>query len=131
MLLADIRRIFDEKAKSRLSTEELISALVDEEDRPWCDFREQGHRIGARQLARLLKVFGIRPGTVRIGDNTPKGYMRAWFEDAFDRYLPSDTLVPDPSATPATIRSINGIRPGSSATASATPHATDLQQGSS
>lgn len=107
MLLADIRRIFDEKAKNRLSTEELISALVDEEDRPWCDFQEQGHRIGAKQLARLLKVFGIRPGTVRIGDNTPKGYKRAWFEDAFDRYLPSGN--PASTATSATVGEINGL----------------------
>ena len=40
------------------------------------------------ELARQLKAFGVQPKTLRIGDDTRKGYARADFEDAFSRYLP-------------------------------------------
>jgi hypothetical protein len=77
------------------------------EDRPWNDFHEQGYRIGDKQLARLLRMFGIHSNSIRIGERTPKGYMRAWFEDAFDRYLPSGN--PASTATSATVGEINGL----------------------
>jgi len=58
----------------------------------------KGSGINQRQLAKLLKPFGIAPKSVRLGPrNTPKGYMAAQFEDAFARYLPP---IPPPAATP-------------------------------
>jgi len=35
------------------------------------------------------------PGTVRIGDHTPKGYKRDQFREVFDRYLSGDPLTTD------------------------------------
>jgi hypothetical protein len=46
-----------------------------------------GKPISPNTLASLLKPFGIVPGTIRIGDTTPKGYQLAHFQDAFDTYL--------------------------------------------
>ena len=92
-LLSDIREIL---STERLSSEDLCEALCDLEDRPWAD--DGGSRINQRQLARLLKPFGIAPKSIRLGPRlTPKGYTAAQFEDAFARYLPP---IPPPAATP-------------------------------
>ena len=50
-------------------------------------------------IARLLKPFGIKPKSIRVGTRTPKGYLKEWFEDVFTRYLPNRGIQ---SATPAT-----------------------------
>jgi putative DNA primase/helicase len=91
-LLSDIREIL---RTERLSSEDLCEDLRGLEDRPWA---EDGIAINPRQLARLLKPFGIAPKSVRLGrGSTPKGYTAAQFEDAFARYLPP---IPPPAATP-------------------------------
>jgi putative DNA primase/helicase len=93
-LLADIREIF---RAERLSSEDMCKALGDLDDRPWADYGD-GFAINQRQIAKLLKPFGIAPKSVRLGPgSTPKGYMAAQFEDAFARYLPP---IPPPAATP-------------------------------
>jgi hypothetical protein len=93
MLLADIRQIVERRYKSadRISTGDLLEALHADEHRPWHDYQEEGFGITSRQLARLLKLFGIHPKSVRIDEGTPKGYMTAAFEDAWGRYLPGGT----------------------------------------
>jgi hypothetical protein len=53
-----------------------------------------GGFLSAGTLAAILRLFDIRPGSVRIGDKTPKGYMRGWFEDAFARYPRSAATSP-------------------------------------
>ncbi len=87
-LLADIRRVFNERQTDRLTTADLIEGLCEDDSAPWEDLR--GRQITPQTLARLLRPFGIRPGTVRVGegDNTAKGYKREDFEDTWDRYLP-------------------------------------------
>jgi len=44
--------------------------------------------ITQRQIARLLAPMKIKPSSIRIGTETPRGYLREWFDDAFFRYLP-------------------------------------------
>ena len=90
MLLADIRAVFLERGVERLSSTELARALGAMEHRPWADWK--GKAITQAALARLLKPFGIEPKGVRIGDATPKGYGRAWFTDAWARYLPDQEV---------------------------------------
>jgi len=63
-------------------------------ERPWGTWTKQGKPMTQRHLAELLKLFGIKSGTIRIGEATPKGYTLADFADSFVRYL-SDS----PSAT--------------------------------
>jgi hypothetical protein len=50
-------------------------------------------------MARLLKRYEIKPTTMRIGEDTAKGYKRHQFEDAWKRYLRSprpEYLPPEP-----------------------------------
>jgi hypothetical protein len=102
MLFADIRAVFEQERVDRLSTEKLIRGLCANDERPWNDYQDQDGSISDRQLARLLRPFGIAPKSTRIGDKTPKGYKRSCFEDAFDRYLPPSSPDPASTATNAT-----------------------------
>jgi len=86
-LLADVRMIFRDKDCDRLPSASIVEALVGMEGKPWPEFRH-GKPITPNQLARLLSRFGVRSKSIRIGAETPKGYMLADFEDAFARYLP-------------------------------------------
>jgi putative DNA primase/helicase len=88
-ILADIRAIFAERRTDRLSSAELVEALVAIEGRPWAEWKAN-KAITANGLARLLAPFRIKPGTIRTGGGTPKGYQLAQFEDAFARYLPGE-----------------------------------------
>jgi hypothetical protein len=119
MLLADIRAVFLECGIERLSSAELARALGAMKHRPWADWK--GKTITQAALAGLLKPFGIEPKGVRIGEVTPRGYDRAWFSDAWARYLPDQevqrpsTAVSPPwqSATPQQapiIRDLEGRR---------------------
>ena len=87
-LLADIRTIFAERRSEKLSSTELVGALIALEGRPWAEWKG-GKPITPNSLASLLKPFGIISGTIRIDNTTPKGYQLAHFEDAFARYLPA------------------------------------------
>jgi hypothetical protein len=87
-LLKDIKRIFDSFHIDRISTQNLLAALNDDETAPWSEFGGRGRPLTDAQLARLLKPVKICPRTIRIAVNsTPKGYLRDDFKDAWDRYL--------------------------------------------
>lgn len=88
-LLADVRTIFAERRADRLPSAELVQALAAIEGRPWAEWKA-GQAITANDLARLLAPFAIKPGTIRTGGATPKGYQLAQFDDAFARYLPGE-----------------------------------------
>ena len=86
-LLADMREIFGDK--DRLKSSRVVTKLEGLEERPW-----PGKSIDERQVAALLKPFGIRPKTIRVGDKTPRGYMREDFEDAWARSYLRRTATP-------------------------------------
>ncbi len=44
----------------------------------------------------------LKPRTIRIGDETPKGFHRSDFEQAWSRYLPPPCETAATSATTAT-----------------------------
>lgn len=87
MLLADLRSIFHEHGGDRLMTQVLLQALAQMEDRPWPDYRN-GKAIDARQMAKLLEPFGVRPDKWNGAERTERGYRAATFVDAWARYLP-------------------------------------------
>ena len=96
LLLQDIRVIFDDRSADRLPSNDLAHALAALQDRPWSEWRK-GKPLTANALSRLLKPFSIVPGSIRVGmgsKDTPKGYKREQFEDAWSRY----TSVPADSA---------------------------------
>jgi len=93
-LLADIRDIFNDATEERLPSSEIVARLIAREDLPWGELRG-GRPITAPTLANMLRQFGIRPKVFRSGDNTPRGYVRADFADAWDRYLQPATAQQD------------------------------------
>ena len=95
--MADIEAIFEERGVDRISSVDLVAALVEIETSPWCEF-VNGKPISTRRLATLLKPFEVAPASTRIGDKTPKGYHLDEFKDAFGRYLrPNGSGVCDAS----------------------------------
>lgn len=100
-LLADLQQVWDEdELGSTLYSSFLCSALVALQDRPWATWGRGEGGIGQRQLAKLLKPYGIRSKTVRVGTGTAKGYQHDQFLDAWARYVPdsregeSEDVVP-------------------------------------
>ena len=102
MLLADLWQVFrDAGNPTHLPTGKIdpahsspqpaiLPALVAMEDRPWSEWT-RSRPLSPRGLAKLLKDFGIAPGTIRLDSGaTPKGYKRAAFELVWKRYdIPS------------------------------------------
>ena len=83
-LLADTRDVFS--GQEQMTTMELLRALNGLEEAPWGDLR--GKQLDARGLARRLKIFGVKPTTLRTTPtSTAKGYRREDFHDAWARYL--------------------------------------------
>jgi hypothetical protein len=92
-LLADIKWIFDGGTPiDRIRSADLVGHLIEIEGRPWAEWR-RGNPLTQNALARLLGKFEILPQTIRIGNDTAKGYYRSAFEDAFSRYLPPQTVT--------------------------------------
>lgn len=85
-LLRDIREIFHWHSGPKISTQELIGALSNDEDKPWrrCN---NGKSINAHYMANTLAPYGVKPSMHRFSDVTRRGYEKALFEDAFERYL--------------------------------------------
>lgn len=87
MLLADIRDIFESQpSRQRISTGDILKELHEMEDRPWPEWN-RGKEISARQVARLLKPYNIKPKVLHFHYGKSRGYERDMLEDAFARYL--------------------------------------------
>jgi len=126
-LLTDIRAVFDRSGKDRLSTKQLLQELARFEERPWGDYGESfrgrdPRELTDRELAKLLKPFGIKSDTIRIPAGPVKGYMREWFEDAWSRYL---SYTPSPDVTSVTPNDPNNLRDPLSVTPGVTRSVTE------
>jgi len=88
MLLEDIRDIFERRGIERLPSVEIVGDLVEMEHRPWPEWKD-GKPITVRQVAALLKPFGISPASIRLtGEKTARGYYLTAFKESFLSYLP-------------------------------------------
>ena len=96
-LLSDIRFVFDERKTDVLPSVVLTGCLHKIEGRVWADLN-RGNGMTPNNLARQLKKYSIHPLTIRLGNDTPKGYRRDHFEDVWSRYcpLPPDSTAPTP-----------------------------------
>jgi putative DNA primase/helicase len=89
MLLADIKKVFDETQAVRVFSQALVRNLCNMTDRPWPE-ANRGRPITETWLARRLNGFRINSKTLRIGDGRAKGYELADFTESFERYLSSE-----------------------------------------
>jgi Protein of unknown function (DUF3631) len=116
-LLTDIRDVFTAHNFDKAGSKFLVAQLADDETKPWGSFGKDAKPITERQLARLLREFGIKPGNLRIGGAIVKGYTKAGFVDAWERYASSSSAPRGfRSATSATSNDSNGLEEKSSAT---------------
>jgi hypothetical protein len=94
-LLRAIKAAFAARATDRIKSVDLVDELVADATAPWATYNK-GKQISERQVAGLLKPYGIKPRTIRLDDGTDKGttakgYLLEWFSDAFARYCASST----------------------------------------
>ena len=106
-LLADIRAAFGNAGQ--MTTATILETLNALEEAPWGDMR--GKALDSRQLARILRPYGVRPETIRTATATPKGYRRDALWDAWQRYLPAIDAGAATSATIATIATGSSAMP--------------------
>ena len=92
-LLADIREVLIARKTRNISTRRLIRKLNAMDEAPWG--KHHGHGLEPRELAYLLRPYGIKSTTVRVKSSTApdgyiiaKGYKKDDFHDAWERYLP-------------------------------------------
>jgi len=100
-LLSDIRRVLTE---DRIQTGDLLNRLHQLETAPWASLK--GEPIDAMFLARMLREYEIEPLQLRIGGLKTRGYLRADFEDAWERYTrvtPGEAGTAGTAGTPGEI----------------------------
>ncbi|HVS87097.1 MAG TPA: DUF3631 domain-containing protein [Candidatus Acidoferrum sp.] len=107
-LLADIRVVFDEGGSQHISTPVLLEHLNANDNAPWCE-STHGKPLTARGLARMLAPFEIRPEHFREGARTIRGYTRASFRDAWERYCSSSSVAPGTNDTSGTANLLNEL----------------------
>jgi Protein of unknown function (DUF3631) len=92
LLLGDVRDVFGGLTgdTDRISSAHLIEKLVEIVPRPWGEYGKSGKPLTQNGLARLLKPLAIKPQVLRIGTETPSGYFRHQFYEAWERFLSSD-----------------------------------------
>jgi hypothetical protein len=87
-LLTDLWDVFARSGWPQMPSEMIVHELWKIEEAPWGDWF--GHPLNQRELAKLLRPFGIRPKAIRIGESTPRGYTAADLWDAWVRYVPEE-----------------------------------------
>ena len=100
LLLQDLQQLFNEEKTDRLATNFILANLAKKDDRPWPEYKD-GKPITSRQMAKLLKDFGIEPKpfnnpkkkTNSKREKTARGYHRKHFLDAFRRYCVPDDVT--------------------------------------
>jgi putative DNA primase/helicase len=114
MLLSDLRALFGKTNQPFLKTQDILTRLAKEDERPWGDWRD-GKPLNSHQLGKLLRPFGVKS----VQSHKPKnkvcrGYQRKDLADPFDRYLPP--VVEPVSATSATSHGKKNLEPSGTAT---------------
>lgn len=100
-LLEDTREVLQGYQGHHIPSATLLESLHRHPDMDWCRYNH-GQPLTARQLAKFLAPYDIRPKTVRMGNlgSTPKGYEIRQFQEAFDRYLPDLPSGPEAGSVP-------------------------------
>ncbi len=104
-LLADLHRIFFSRTrefsirnnnKQALSTAQILTALAALDESPWRNYRRDGTPLNSRDLAQLLKPYGIKSENIWWSkESNSKGYYLHNFQDAWSRYVTVSEDDPD------------------------------------
>ena len=86
-LMADMKTAFMQRDNEDLPTKVLLAHLHADEDRPWAVYGRKDEPITAKQLARLLKPYGIVSGDIHTKEGHSKGYKFDECRDTFERLL--------------------------------------------
>lgn len=89
-LLTDLYAIWAND-EDYLYTSTILSRLHKVDESPWSECGRKSEPLTPRGLATILKPYGVRSRTVRIGGETSKGYARADLTDPWSRYVVSGT----------------------------------------
>src|SRR5258708_12617174 len=96
-LLADLRDVFGDA--DALHTETIRDALHKISEAPWGDYF--GKPVNARDMAKLLRPYGVTSADVKLGGINRKGYRREHLHDAWTPYLaPPPARSPTPPTPP-------------------------------
>jgi len=98
LLLVDIRNVFLARGVDRIGSLALVEALLALSDGLWNEWRGPNddrapRKLTQSELARLLRMFQIRPKTIwpaqrRPADKSKRGYLRSQFEAVWRAYCP-------------------------------------------
>jgi hypothetical protein len=97
-LLTDLRDVFG--GTDKMSGEAILDELHKITEAPWNDYF--GRPLSARDLAKLLRPYGVSSTDVNINGKTKRGYRREHLHDPWTRYLPPEQGGSAISATSAT-----------------------------
>ncbi|MER6826570.1 DUF3631 domain-containing protein [Streptosporangium sp. NPDC000563] len=86
-LLADCRTAFG--TDPALPTANLLERLKADTEAPWADYGQGAAGLTAMKLGVILREYDIRSTTIRFPSGQAKGYQRADFTDAWNRYCPT------------------------------------------
>lgn len=101
-LLGDLRELLQDYELPYVTSARLVEMLTEDPDMGWADYN-RGRPITARQLAKNLLPYQIRPRTVRMSPtSTPKGYEVAELKAVFGRYLQPLALPEEGGELPIT-----------------------------
>jgi putative DNA primase/helicase len=84
-LLAAIRKLWPEGTDA-MHSHELVEKLTSDPTSEWAEW-SRGKPITQNRVAKMLENFHIFPDRVRVDGRQARGYLRTWFEDAWERYL--------------------------------------------
>src|SRR5215472_8919501 len=85
-LLQDINTMFEASTLDYLTSKTIIERLTADPEKPWAEW-SRGKPITEKGVAALLHEYRIFSRTVGPQDARAKGYRKADFEDAWQRYL--------------------------------------------
>src|SRR5215831_14475223 len=107
-LLQDIKTMFEASTLDHLTSKTIISNLTAAPEKPWAEW-SRGRPITEKGVAALLHEYRIVSRTVGQKGYEAKGYRRADFKDALQRYLmpeAEETVAgPDSDILPSNRRS--------------------------
>jgi hypothetical protein len=125
-LLRFIRRLLTEKGTGRIESAEIVRLAATDDEAP---SGRGGRDPTDRDVARLLKPFGIRSKSIRLPDGrTPKGYRLEDLQDAFSRYLEPVSPPEEGLKTPQAPQGLNHATSEQSEKRHTTPSVADCEQ---